>query len=34
MWTDLGHGEVDDSELTSGRFQGEVNAGARGNKRS
>ena len=27
MWTDLGHGEVLDSELTSNRFQGEGHAG-------
>ena len=27
MWTDLGHGEVLDSEQTSNRFQGEVHAG-------
>ena len=27
MWTDLGHREVLNSELTSGRFQGEVHAG-------
>ena len=27
MWTDLGHGEVLDSELTSDRFHCEVHAG-------